>query len=339
MIPTATRSKFGRRFEQRLQEQIKSEDLIKRDEHVLVALSGGPDSMTLLASLCHLREHLKVDLAVAHFDHRLRESSSEDAEFCRGVAEQLGLSFEKGEADVGQLAAEEGRSVEDAARSARYAFLAEAAARAGCGVVATGHNADDQAETVLMRLLRGSGGSGLRAMHSRGRFPIKEGRDLALVRPLLETERTEIERYCAEEGIEVRDDPSNQSLEHTRNRLRHEALPLLRTINPAVDEALRRAARTLARDEAYLEEQAERALAQSGSADVINRAELLRLHPAIVVRVLRLAARRRGVQLQAEESEKLLELVQKGAGSLDISRDVSVQVSTDTVQYTRRDRG
>jgi tRNA(Ile)-lysidine synthase len=336
VIPIETRSKFGRRFEQRLQEQIKTEKLLRRGERVLVALSGGPDSMTLLASLYHLREHLKAELAVAHFDHQLREASNEDAEYCRRVAEHLDLPLHKGQADIRALAAAEGRSIEDAARSARYAFLAEAAAAERCNVVATGHNADDQAETVLMRLLRGSGGSGLRAMHSRGRFPIKEGRDLALVRPLLETERSEIERYCHEEGVEVRDDPSNESLEHTRNRLRHEALPLLRKLNPAVDDALRRAARTLARDESYLEEQAEGALAEMGRGGVLDRTRLLELHPAIIVRVLRLAARHRGVQLQADESEKLLELVRAGRGRLDIARQVTVVVTPDAVRYQSR---
>jgi tRNA(Ile)-lysidine synthase len=336
VIPVETRSKFGRRFEQRLQEHIKSAGVLRRGERVLVALSGGPDSTTLLASLYHLREHLKVELAAAHFDHQLRPDSGKDVEFCRKVAAGLGLPFHAATADVRALAKKEGRSVEDAARSSRYAFLAEAARAEECGVVATGHSADDQAETVLMRLLRGSGGSGLRAMQTRGRFPHKNTADLVLVRPLLETERAEIERYCREEDLQVLADPSNLSLEHTRNRLRHEVLPVLRTINPAVDQSLRRTARALARDEAYLEARAEEELARSESGDALSRQGLLEVHPAVLARVLRLAARRRGVQLQAEESEKLLELVHTGRGSLDVSREWAVQVSAESVAWLPR---
>ncbi|HEX5911555.1 MAG TPA: tRNA lysidine(34) synthetase TilS, partial [Rubrobacter sp.] len=331
-----TRSKYGRRFEQRLQEQIKAEELIERGERVLVALSGGPDSMALLAALFHLREHLKVELAVGHFDHQLRENSADDAEFCRRVAEGLGLPFHGGRGDVRALAKNEARSVEDAARSARYGFLAEAAGAEDCSVVATGHNADDQAETVLMRLLRGSGGSGLRAMHGRGRFPMKGARDLVLVRPLLETERSEIERYSREENLEPRDDTSNTSLEFTRNRLRHEILPRLRELNPAVDQALRRAARSLSRDEDYLEAEAETQLRQTESDGVIPRERLLSLHPALAVRVLRMAGRRRGVQLQADESDKLLELVRAGRGRLDVSSEWTVKVSDEAVTWNRR---
>lgn len=336
MIPIETQSKFGRRFEQRLQEHLKSHDLLRRDEKVLVALSGGADSMALLSSLFHLRDHLRVEIAVAHFDHGLRAGSGDDAEFCRRVADSLGLVFRAGRGDVTALARQEKRSVEDAARSARYAFLAEAASVEGCTVVATGHNADDQAETVLMRLLRGSGGSGLRAMVARGRFPAKGATELSLVRPLLETSRDEIVRYCNEEGLEFVDDPSNQSLEYTRNRLRHEVLPALRAVNPAVDQALRRTARALSRDEDYLEEQAEAALAQCTVQDGLSRRRLLALHPALLIRVLRLAARRKSVQLQADESEKLLELVQAGRGQLDVSREWRAEVSEESLDWALR---
>jgi tRNA(Ile)-lysidine synthase len=336
VIPIETKSKFGRRFEQRLQERIKAEDLLRRGERVLVALSGGPDSMTLLASLFHLREHLKIEVAVAHFNHRLRSESGDDAAFCRAVAEGLRLAFRLGDGDVRVEAEAEGRSIEDAARSARYAFLAEAAAGEGCAVVATGHNADDQAETVLMRLLRGSGGSGLRAMVGRGRFPAKTVLPLELARPLLETKREEILRYCVEEQLQFVDDPSNQSLEYTRNRIRHEVLPSLRIVNPAVDEALRRAARALSRDEDHLESQAEEALVAAVTESGLDRAALLRTHSAIAIRTLRLWGRRKGVQLQADESEKLLELVRAGRGGLDVSREWRVVVSEEGVAWEER---
>ncbi|MEX2236990.1 MAG: tRNA lysidine(34) synthetase TilS [Dehalococcoidia bacterium] len=331
-------SKYGRRFEQRLQEAIKRDRLLQKGERVLVAFSGGPDSTALLHSLTHLRNHLKVELGVAHFDHRLRDGSDSEVEFCRAVATDFGLAFFTAAADVRAMAASLKLSLEDAARQARYGFLNTVAKEHGFGVVATGHHAGDQAETLLMRLVRGSGAGGLGAMRARATLPVP-GSAVALVRPLLDFARHEVLRYCDEERLAYLEDPSNHDLAFTRNRLRCTVLPALREINPEVESALGRAARALARDEDFLDKQARSALNHvtlTAEPLTLNRAALLAQDDAIVVRVLRLATEQLGVALRGAESEKLLALARAGRGRLDISKEWRVELSKFELSFAAR---
>jgi tRNA(Ile)-lysidine synthetase-like protein len=213
---------------------------------LVVAVSGGPDSLALLHALVRvpLRRRGRAsrrpfDLRVAYFDHRLREPAQVAAErqFVERQAAALGLPFVAGSGDVRGAARRGGRSIEDAARRCRYAFLAEAAAEAGAAAVAVGHTATDQAETVLLRVLRGTGVAGLGAMDWRSRWPLP-GPGPALLRPLLGVLREDTVAYCAALGLEPRQDPENDSLRYRRNRVRHELLPVLRRYNPRIITAL-----------------------------------------------------------------------------------------------------
>ena len=224
--------------------------LLQSSKTVVVGVSGGPDSLALLHLLRELSRESGLSLHVAHLNHGLRGSAAEeDARFVADLAARWNLPCTLGQVDVRSSAA--GCSVEEAARLARYRFLAETAAEAEAGIIAVGHNADDQAETVLMHLLRGAGVAGLRGMLPRTlladyRLGLPLAGQLWLERPLLSIPRREIEAYCAAHGMKPRFDRSNEDLTFYRNRLRHELLPLLEGYNPAIGRVLAHTAAVMA---------------------------------------------------------------------------------------------
>ncbi|MFN2168917.1 MAG: tRNA lysidine(34) synthetase TilS, partial [Anaerolineae bacterium] len=228
-------------------------DLLPAGETIVVAVSGGPDSLALLHLLVRLSQELGLRLHVAHLNHGMRGAAAdEDARFVVHLSERWGLPCTVGCADVRSEAKKS--SLEEAARLARYRFLAETADAIGSAIIAVGHTSDDQAETVLMHLLRGSGVVGLRGMLPRTaltdyRLSLASGpRSQLLVRPLLGIPRGEIERYCAEAGLQPRFDRSNEDLTFHRNRIRHELLPMLESYNPAIRRVLVHTAGVMAGD-------------------------------------------------------------------------------------------
>ncbi|MEW6568652.1 MAG: tRNA lysidine(34) synthetase TilS [Chloroflexota bacterium] len=228
----------------RVADFIQRHGLLRPGERVVAAVSGGPDSLCLLDCLVRLG----YPVVVAHLDHQLRPDSREDAEFTLGVAQCYGLPAVLAREDVRRLA-RHGISIEHAARLVRYRFLARAAREHRASAIATGHTADDQAETVLMHFLRGAGPEGLRGMLPAtplGDWPdLPEGRGLRLVRPLLDLKRAETATYCVERGLSPRQDASNLDLAYLRNRLRHRLLPELEDYNPDIRDTLRRSARVM----------------------------------------------------------------------------------------------
>jgi len=203
----------------------------------VVAVSGGPDSVALLRSLHAIAPQ---ELVVAHFNHQLRGTEGdEDLRFVRELAKSLKLQFRDGTADVREIARATGENLEDAARRLRYRWLCETAGDVGATWVATGHTADDQAETILHRLVRGTGLHGLRGMPPRRELSA----GVAVVRPLLQRSRSQVLAYLDEIGQPFRTDSTNVDTRLTRNRIRHELLPLLKTFNPEVVAALSRLAK------------------------------------------------------------------------------------------------
>ncbi len=217
---------------------------------IVLAVSGGADSMALLHAAHAVGSVHAWQLSVAHLDHALRADSASDAEFVRAAAATLELPFVTQRADVAALAAAEGRSIEDAAREARYRFL-EGLAPPGA-LIATAHTADDSAETILLNLGRGSGLSGVRGI------PARRGR---IVRPLLGERRSALRAALDAAGIGYRDDPSNDDPAHARNRVRHELIPALERASPGAVEALLRFSRLAAADDDLLLELAAAELA------------------------------------------------------------------------------
>jgi tRNA(Ile)-lysidine synthase len=250
---------------------IRRYQLISSDDTVIVGVSGGPDSLCLLHVLQTLAPECAVQLHVAHLHHGLRGAEADaDATFVAEMAASSGLPCTVDQADVIALAAQAGTSLEEAAREARYAFLGRLAAQIGAQAVAVGHNADDQAETVLMHFLRGSGLAGLRGMQLKSPLPGTKsatsnnplttqaparranGESLVLIRPLLFASRAAILSYCADQGLQPRYDRSNEDTTIFRNRLRHELLPLLEGYNPQIRRILSNTAAVLADDHELL---------------------------------------------------------------------------------------
>lgn len=215
---------------------------------VLVGVSGGPDSLCLLDIILRCG----YSLVVAHLDHSLRSESEMDAQKVCEIAEALGVPFVVEKEDVPAFADAHGISLEEAARIVRYTFLFEQAGKVGAQAVAVGHTADDQVETVLMHLLRGTGISGLKGMDHRS-LPTPWSLEIPLVRPLLSIWREEVEAYVAFRGLRPVWDASNQDTTFFRNRLRHELIPFLETYNPRIRRSLWRTAEILRGDSAILE--------------------------------------------------------------------------------------
>lgn len=228
---------------------------------VLCAVSGGRDSMCLLH---YLAERTELSVAAAHFDHHLRPTSGRDAAFVRDWCRARGIPFLLGEGDVAALAAEEGLSLEEAARKARYAFLERAAREGGFAAVCTAHHARDNAETILLNLIRGTGSAGLRGM--REVRPLGTGPDApVLLRPFLRWGPEELARYAEDHAIPHVEDESNGSDGPARNRLRRQVLPVLESINPQAVGNILRAAETLRREDEALDALARELLAKNVS--------------------------------------------------------------------------
>jgi tRNA(Ile)-lysidine synthase len=210
--------------------------MFRRTRKVLLALSGGPDSVATLLVLRELGPQLGFEVEACHFDHQLRPESRDDTARVRAICEALGIECVTGEGDVRGVAKQMKRGIEDMAREMRYQFLAFVAEKEGCDAIATGHTRDDQAETVLMRVIRGSGVRGIRGMLPVSTVPGANAR--RLLRPMLETTRAATEAICREFGVEPVSDPSNNDITIRRNKVRHEVLPGLRMFNPSVADAL-----------------------------------------------------------------------------------------------------
>jgi tRNA(Ile)-lysidine synthase len=267
----------------RVARTIREHALLAPDARVLIAVSAGADSVALAHLLCDLGPALAFSVAgVAHFNHRLRAAAEDDERFASEVAARLGLPFVAGGSDVRALARERRVSIEDAARQLRYDFLESARFRLGADRTAVGHTRDDQAETVLLRLLRGAGTRGLAAIRPRSGH---------VIRPLLDVARAELRGWLNERELAFREDESNLDLAVPRNRIRHELLPYLERFSPGVAAVLAREADLAREDEAVLAHAAADAardvVTSAEGATSLDREALLALPRGLARRVVR----------------------------------------------------
>ena len=268
---------------------------------VLCAVSGGRDSMALLHILLRLAEGTGLGVAAAHFNHHLRPTADRDEQFVRDWCREHGVPFLAGSGDVRAA----GTGVEDAARKLRYAFLEKAADRLGASRIATAHHRDDNAETVLLHLLRGTGLRGLCGI------PPVRGR---IIRPLLEISRGEIDAYVAENQIPYVEDETNGDTAYTRNRLRLEALPLLEEISPGCTGRIAAAGGLLREEEEHLQREADALLPPGDGREIVLPVPMLcRQDPAMRRRLARTMGLRLGVTLTRRQVEAVLGL---GAGGM-----------------------
>ena len=275
----------------RIRDTLLRYHMLAGGETVVVAVSGGPDSTALLHLLTALRGDFRLSLHVAHFNHLLRPEAGQDAAFVAEMSRKLGWPYHQGSGETRTYAEREHLSLEDAARRLRYEFLIGVAREAGAPVAATAHTQDDQAETVVMRLLRGSGLWGL-----TGIPPVRTHEGVRLIRPLIDVPHAEIEAYLRAAGIPWREDPTNQDLTILRNVIRSVFLPTLEGYNPDVRQSLARLADLLRDDAEALEQLAAPHLAgvlSDGPGAVrIAREPFSRLPVALQRRVVREAVRR-----------------------------------------------
>ncbi len=273
-----------------VRDTIRQHAMIRPGEKILVAVSGGPDSVCLLDMLVELGYAVEV----GHFDHQTRNGESAgDAAFVEALANRLSLPFHFGTAPVEEEADASPLSFEEYARQTRYAFLLQTARDRKCAVVATGHHADDQAETVLMRVLRGAAPSGL-----AGIPPVRGEGGVRIVRPLLACTRAEVLAYVEARDIAYRTDCSNAQTRHVRNRIRHELMPRLSDeYNPRVRQALVRLANLEHVENDFLAQCAlaflEKCLLADGG---LSRTAFAEGHPALQRRALILLGYRHGVE-------------------------------------------
>lgn len=267
----------------RVEKAIRQQCLFLSGDTLVVALSGGADSTALLDILSRLQGY-NLRLIATHLNHCLRGAESDaDQEFCRLLAARYAIPFETRRVDIRKMAEDNRLNLEDAGRCARIDFFDEIRIKYGAAAVALAHHADDQAETVLMRLLRGSGMTGLSGMAFRN--------TRGYVRPLLEINREEIEQYLRSCSLKWCEDTSNGDTSYLRNRIRHQLLPLLEEYNPAIRAGLAATASIISGDDALLRDLTEQEFCRSCRLEegraVFSRAHLVSIHPALSRRLLR----------------------------------------------------
>lgn len=265
-----------------VKDTIEAKGLIERWDKILVCVSGGPDSMALLHLLKDLIEDYNIKLVVAHLDHMLRgRQAIADANFVKKAAAKLNIPFIMERSNVRAIANSNKMSVEEAAREARYNFYQRAAEKIGATKIATAHTMDDQAETMLMRFIKGSGSLGLSGIPYKRRLG-----DRWVIRPLLDIKRIDIEKYLKRRKISSRVDPTNLKTFYLRNKIRHILIPLLeREFNPKIKENLNLVAKNLSCEFNYLNAITHRLFkrltSEMKAAIAVNVSDLLRQHVAL----------------------------------------------------------
>ena len=297
--------KIEKNLLQQFKKYIADNDLIRAGDRVIVACSGGPDSVALLYLMNKLAFGLKLELIVAHFNHKLRGGESDgDEKFVQELSKKLNTKFVSVSAR-GKIGNEE------QAREQRYSFLEKAREEEGAKIIVVGHNLDDLAETALFNLIRGAGIRGLYSLRS------KRGN---IVRPLLFAEKKQILTYLAESKIGFRTDESNNSLVYTRNIMRHSILPEIKKINPQALSAIARTSLLAAQADEYIINSSKEILSEiSENIDgkiKIDRKKFVLLSPALQSEIIRILARENGIlaDLSYVQVDEVLALIKKNIG-------------------------
>jgi len=331
--PNETRPFSRRGIERRFAAAVADGDLLHDADCVVAGLSGGPDSTALVLLLDDLSARIGFHLEVAHFDHQIRpaDERARERETVRDLTSALKLRLYEGGADIPRRAQQARRSLEEQARIERYRFLGSVAADAGASAVAVGHTASDQAETLLLHLLRGTGVRGLAGMPAES--PWVFGTGPRLIRPLLSLTRPETEAYCRLRGFAPHTDSSNADRIYRRNRIRSELLPLLREFNPAVEAALLRLAGAAAEQQGWLDELVDQAFSSevsvSGAWASLSLASLRGLPRAVQSELLArcyaaVVGDRRGL---SERHRRALRRLSEGDAERALDLPLAVQAS------------
>ena len=318
--------------------------MLRSGDRVLAAVSGGPDSLALLAVLTALRDEYRLTLRAAYVDHGLRPAAARrEAALVRRIGRLWGVPVSVARRAVQK---EPGRSLEESARQARYEALTHLSVRRGCRTIALGHTGDDQAETMLLWLLRGTGTTGLAGIPPVRNLPRAHRRTIRIIRPLIRCSRQEVQGYLRHLGIRPMSDQSNRSLRFLRNRIRHRLIPLLeREYNPKLRRHLASLAEILREDREWMESQFQAGLRQVASLGRqrlrLDRTSLIRFPSAVRKGLLRLGVRKMQGDLSGFHQRHwaaLEELLCRKNGAADLPRHLRAEVSGRWFRIRRRDR-
>ena len=302
---------------------------------ILVALSGGADSVALLALLVHYAKQTGAPLSVAHINHKLRgKDADRDRDFCRALADAYRLPFYLLEVDVTALAKQNRRGVEEEARWVRYDFFAKLMREHQIPLLATAHHADDNAETVLLHMTRGSGLRGL-----CGIAPARPFADGKLIRPLLEATKEDILSFCEDNELSFVTDETNSNTEYARNRVRHNVIPELRAINPAVVESITRLSKTASAEDDYLRLTTEAFLTEHQKADgALPLSAINASHPALAARAIAYLIAPHLPQASTTHVDAVLRLASVGTphSSLDLGNGLVAVIENECLALTEK---
>jgi tRNA(Ile)-lysidine synthase len=317
----------------KVKNTIRRYNLINKNDKILIGVSGGPDSVALLYVLNSLSKELKISLHIAHLDHMLRKDSYKDREFVEELAKKIRIPITCGQINVKELAKK--GSLEEIARNARLGFLFRIAKEINAHKIALGHNLADQAETVLMRILRGTGLYGL-----SGILPKREIAGFKIIRPLIEVRRREIESFLKRKKIKPCIDVSNLEEIYFRNKIRNNLLPLLeKEYNKNIKEVLSNMAEAVGYDYDYLQRQAN--FKMEGSREKIKLKKFLKLHPALQRLILRFAIAKvkgdtRRITFQHIKELEDLILNRPVTSVVDLPKGISVVKRKNTLSFFRK---
>ena len=302
---------------------IKEKNIVKSGDKILVGLSGGPDSVCMLNLLCSIRDEEKIEIAAAHINHMLRgEEADKDEEYSKKLCESLGVRFFSKRIDINKYALETGKSSELAGREARYDFFDEIINKINFNKIATAHNANDQAETILMRIMRGTGLEGL------GGIPVE--REGKYIRPILFMKREEVEQYCKENNLNPHIDATNLERIYSRNKVRLDILPYMKNnFNPNIVETINRMALLLQDDNEFIEGEVNKAYKDNcfeRENSIVISKNLFNIHSAIVTRVIRkalFAINKSNYDMEMKNIEDIIELSNLGTNKrVDLPKDI-----------------
>lgn len=252
-------------LEEKVRKTIREYNLIEKNDSIVVGVSGGPDSMTLLSILLKLKEEFNLKIYVAHVNHMLRENAIKDEEYVKEFCEKNNIEMFIKKANISEIAKKEKIGLEEAGRNIRYNFFEEVLKNTKSNKIAIAHNLNDKAETIIMNTLRGSGVSGLKGIEAKRK---------KYIRPLIEIERYEIEKYCIENKINPRHDESNDDNTYTRNKIRNIVIPYIKNeFNPNIIKTLNRLSEIIKEEDEYVQSETEKIFKEILLTDEKNKIE------------------------------------------------------------------
>lgn len=300
-------------MENKLLKAIKDYSLIKKDDKIIVALSGGADSTALLCSLLSIREQFSLGIYACHINHLLRgEESFRDENFVRNLCEKYGIELFVLRCDINKLASERNLGSEECGRQVRYDFLKENAERLGAKI-ATAHTSTDSMETVIMNISRGSGIKGARGI------PPKRGN---IIRPLILASRADTEEYCKSNNIPYVNDSTNSERLYTRNKVRLDVVPVLRGINPSIEEAFLRFSKNMSELDEFIEKSAQNALINSKIENGYSCEKLKILDKPVLARVIEIICSAENIEPESVHIELIERAIENG-GAVSIKNGIT----------------